>query len=92
MTGGTEFTEAEVQPQKEQEVQEQPKEAAEVKEVAEQAEKTKEIVETPEAVVEKGDFQAAENLEEAFKAAVLLQSRPLGTVPPPEHPGMPRKT
>ena len=70
MTGGTEFTEAEVQPQKEQEVQEQPKEAAEVKEVAEQAEKTKEIVETPEAVVEKGDFQAAENLEEAFKAAV----------------------
>lgn len=69
MTGGTEFSEAEVKPIKE-EVDLNPEKGAEIKEAAEVQRETNEATISPEAAVEKGDFQLAEDLQSVFVEAV----------------------
>jgi len=95
MVDGMEINEA-PEPQEKKEVQVSPEKQAETREVAEVQRATDKATVSPEAVVEKGDPQAAENLEEAFKAAVsppeqVAETSPAtrpaeGAVSPPETP------
>jgi len=71
MTGGTEFSEAEVKPIKE-EVEASPEKVAEVKEAAEVQRATDEATHTPEATIEKMEHAPAEDLQKAFVEAVPL--------------------
>jgi len=94
MTDGTEFSEAEVKPIKE-EVEASPEKVAEVKEAAEVQHATDEATHTPEATTEKMEHAHAEDLQKTFVEAVPLAQPPEiapaasaaeETVSPPETP------